>query len=186
MQQFWESTSRETANNLSALAAGLALKSETLPNAFHAAAISIRFAKTCAGGYVHPYCLEEGAAYRSLVNTYPNDYAINTIGNSVSGSVRDDYAARFVGLPKTGGAYDISLTNNATGGGQLRGSVVCDDGSSLTVDPLSGVAGPSQVATLTNYDPTGCTSLVLVITNQDQHGANPSTAAARAFSVDTA
>ena len=186
MQQFWESTSRETANNLSALAAGLALKSETLPNAFHAAAISIRFAKTCAGGYVYPYCLEEGAAYRSLVNTYPNDYAINTIGNSVSGSVRDDYSARFVGLPKTGGAYDISLTNNATGGGQLRGSVVCDDGSSLTVDPLSGVAGPSEVATLTNYDPTGCTSLVLVITNQDQHGANPSTAAARGFSVDTA
>jgi len=186
MQQFWESTSRETANNLSALAAGLAQKSETLPNAFHAAAISIRFAKTCGGGYVYPYCLEEGAAYRSLVNTYPNDYAINTIGNSVSGSVRDDYSARFVGLPKTGGAYDISLTNDASGGGQLRGSVVCDDGSSLTVDPLSGVAGPSQVATLTNYDPTGCASLVLVITNQDQHGANPSTAAARGFSVDTA
>ena len=45
---------------------------------------------------------------------------------------------------------------------------------------------PSEVATLTNYDPTGCTSLVLVITNQDQHGANPSTAAARGFSVDTA
>ena len=65
-------------------------------------------------------------------------------------------------------------------------SVVCDDGSSLTVDPLSGVAGPSQVATLTNYDPTGCTSLVLVITNQDQHGAISSTAAARGFSVDTA
>ena len=62
---------------------------------------------------------------------------------------------------------------------------MCDDGASLTVDPLSMVAGPTDVATLTNYDPTGCTSVVLVITNQDQHGANPSTAAARAFSVDT-
>jgi hypothetical protein len=186
MQQFWESTSRETANNLSALAAGLALKSETLPDAFHAAAISIRFAKTCTGGYVYPYCLEEGAAYRALVGTYPNDDAINSIGGSASDSVRDDYAARFVGLPKTGGIYDISLTNDATGGGQLRGSVVCDDGTALVVTPLSAVAGPSQVATLVNYDPTGCTSVVLVVTNQDQHGANPSTAAARAFSVDTA
>ena len=135
---------------------------------------------------MYPYCLEEGAAYRSLVGTYPNDDAINSIGGGVSGSVRDDYAARFVGLPKTGGTYDISLTNDSAGGGQLRGSVVCDDGSSLTVDPLSGVAGPSQVATLTNYDPSGCTSVVLVITNQHQHGANPTKAAARAFSVDTA
>ena len=121
-----------------------------------------------------------------MASNYGNDYAINTIGNSVSGSVRDDYAARFVGLPKTGGAYDISLTNNATGGGQLRGSVVCDDGTSLVVTPLSHVAGPTQVGTLSAYDPAGCTSVVLVITNQDQHGANPGTAAARAFSVDTA
>jgi hypothetical protein len=185
MQQFWESTSRETANNLNALAAGLALESETLPDAFHAAAISIRFAKTCTGGYVYPYCLEEGAAYQSVASNYGNDYAINTIGNSVSGSVRDDYAARFVGLPKTA-PFDISLTNDSAVGGQLRGSVVCDDGTALVVTPLSQVAGPTQVATLSGYDPSGCTSVVLVITNQDQHGANPTTAAARAFSVDTA
>jgi hypothetical protein len=185
MQRFWESTSRETANNLTALEAGLALKSETLPDAFHAAAISIRFAKACGGGYVYPYCLEEGASYRGIAGTYPNDYSISSIGGSVSGSVRDDYAARFVGLPKTGGTYDISLTNDATGGGELRGSVVCDNGTALVVSPLSAVAGPTEIATSSGYDPTGCTSVVLVITNQDQHGANPSSAAARAFSVDT-
>ena len=59
--------------------------------------------------YAYPYCLEEGAAYRSLVGTYQNDDAINSIGGGISDSVRDDYAARLVGLPKTGGTYDISL-----------------------------------------------------------------------------
>jgi hypothetical protein len=186
MQEFWESTSRGTANNLTALGAGLALRGETLPDAFHAAAISIRFAKTCAGGYVYPYCLEEGASYRGIAGTYHNDDSISSIGGSASGSVRDDYAARFVSLPKVGGTYDVSLTNDSSSGGQLRGSVVCDNGTALVVTPLSAVAGPTEVATLTTYDPTGCTSVVLVITNQDQHGANPSSAAARSFSVDTA
>jgi hypothetical protein len=185
MQQFWEATSRETANNLTALEAGLALKSETLPDAFHAAAISIRFAKTCGAGYVYPYCLEEGAAYRSLVGTYRNDYTIGAIGESVSGSVRDGYAARFIRLPKTGGAYDISLSNDDTAG-QLRGSVVCDDGAALVILPIPQVAFAGDTFTLTNFDPTGCISVALVVTNQRQHSANPSTAAARSFSVDTA
>ena len=185
MQEFWEETSRGSADNLTALEGGLALKSELLPDAFHAAAISIRFAKPCGGGYVYPYCLEEGASYRAVAGTYHTDYSIASIGGSVSGSVRDDYAARFVSLPKTGGTYDISLTNDSAVGGQLRGSVVCDDGTALTVDPLTMVAGPTQVGTLTGFDPTGCTSVVLVITNQHQHGSNPSSAAARAFSVDT-
>jgi hypothetical protein len=186
MQEFWEETSRETANNLSAMNGGLALKGSSLPDAFHSAAVSLRFARTCGGGYVYPYCLEEGAAYRSVVGFYPNDDSIGTIGGSAADTIRDDYAMRFVGLPKTGGVYDISLSNDAAGGGELRGSVVCDNGTGLEVNALSMVAGVGDVATLTNFDPTGCTSVVLVITNQDQHGANPSTAAARAFSVDTA
>ena len=184
MQEFWEETSRETANNLSAMAGGLATQGETLPNAFHTAAISIRFARTCGGSYVYPYCLQEGMAYRDLVGAYPNGTSIGAIGGNTSGGVRDDYAARFVGLPKEGGVYDIALSNNDTGG-QLRGSVVCDTGTALEVNALSQVAAAGQQATLTAFDPAGCSSVVLVITNQHQHGANPSSAERRNFSVDT-
>lgn len=189
MQAFWEETSRETAGNLDALNSALQMnvKGATLASSFHEAAISIRFSRTCDGvGYVYPYCLEEGAAYRNLVGSYGNDASIGGIGGSASSTVRDDYAARMIGLPNSGGTYDVTLSNDATGGGELRGSVVCDTGSALEVNALSQVAGPSEQAALIGFDPTGCSTVALVITNQDQHGANPGSAAARAFSVDTA
>jgi hypothetical protein len=186
MQRFWQETSRATANNLNALDDGLARKGGNLPDAFHDAAISIRFSRPCDGaGYDYPYCLEEGAAYRNLVGSYGNDSSIGPIGGSSSGTIRDDYAARFVGLPTGSTSYDVTLSNDDSGG-QLRGSVVCDTGSALEVHAMSQVAGAGQQATLNAFDPTGCSSVVLVITNQDQHGANPTSAAARDFSVDTA
>ena len=184
LQEFWEQTSRETSNNLNALDAGLALKGESLPGAFHTGAIAIRFSRTCGGGYVYPYCLEEGGAYRSVVGAYQNDASIGGIGGGAGGTIRDDYAARFVGLPEGGTAYDVTLSNDDTGG-ELRGSVVCDTGGALQVNALSQVADAGEQATLNAFDPSGCSTVVLVITNQDQHGANPASAAARDYSVDT-
>jgi hypothetical protein len=186
MQRFWARTSRESANNLNALDDGLASKGGNLPDAFHDAAISIRFSRPCDGvGYDYPYCLEEGAAYRNLVGSFGNNTSVGPIGGSAAGTIRDDYAARFVGLPTGSTSYDVVLSNDDAGG-ELRGSVVCDTGSALEVHAMSQVAAGGQHAHLNGFDPTDCSTVVLVITNQDQHGANPSTAAARDYSVDTA
>jgi hypothetical protein len=185
VQEFWELTSRETAGNLRALDAALQAQGTTLRNAYHDAAIAIRFSPSCGLGYTAPHCLEEGGAYRNVAGSYGNDQSIQSIGGDAVGTVRDDYAARMIGLPKVGGSYDVTLSNN-DGGGQLRGSVVCDTGTSLEIDALSQVAAAGETASLSGFDPTGCNAVSLVITNQHQHGANPSGAKARDFSVDTA
>lgn len=184
IQSFWERTSRETAGNLAAMAQALQAEGTTLADTFHEAAISIRFSESCGGGYVYPYCLQEGDNYVATAGSIGNDGSITTIGFGISRAVRDDYAASFIGLPKVGSPYDIALSNDDSGG-QLRGSVVCDTGAALVVNALSQVAGGGQQATLSNFDPAGCTRVVLVITNQAQNGANPTTSAARVFSVST-
>jgi hypothetical protein len=53
------------------------------------------------------------------------------------------------------------------------------------VDDLSQVAGAGEQATLNAFDPAGCTRVVLVITNEQQNGPNPTSSAARFFRVDT-
>jgi hypothetical protein len=185
MQKFWELTSRETANNLDAMDQALQAKGTTLADAFHDAAIAIRFSVSCGGGYAYPDCLQEGDNYVATARSVRNDGRITVIGSSLSRSVRDDYAASFIGLPRTGTPYDITLTNDDSGG-ELRGSVVCDTGVTLVVSPLSPqVAGAGETATL-NFDPALCTRVVLVITNQAQNGANPTRSAAQTFTVLTA
>ena len=51
--------------------------------------------------------------------------------------------------------------------------------------PLPAVAATGQSRTLTSFDPAGCSSRVLVVTNQSQTAANPTTSTARAFQVST-
>jgi hypothetical protein len=184
-RKFWELTSKEKAGNLAAMELALNTKGTTLADAFHDAAISIRFSVRCGGGYVYPYCLKEGNGYVKTAGSMRNDGNIDIIGHSISRSVRDDYAASFIGLPKiSSGTYDITLSNEDTGG-ELRGSVVCDTGSALEVDALSQVAGTGEQATLNGFDPTVCTRVVLVVTNEQQNAANPTSSPARAFRVDT-
>jgi hypothetical protein len=184
MQSLWEQTSREEAGNLAAMNGALQAEGTTLADAFHDAAITIRFSAQCGGGYVYPYCFEEGDAYRNIAGPYGNDGSIASIGGSISRSVEDNYAASFIALPKTGGTYDVTL-DNTSAGGQLRGSVVCDTDAALEVNALSQVAGTGQSATLTNFDPSGCSSVVLVVTNESQTSANPGSSASRSFTVDT-
>lgn len=184
LQKFWELTSREIAGNLAAMELALQAEGTTLADSFHDAAIAIRFSVKCGGGYVYPHCLQEGAGYVKTAGSVRNSGAITIIGHSLSRSVRDDYAASFIGLPSTGSPYDITLSNDDTGG-ELRGSVVCDTGVTLLVSPLSQVAGAGQTATLNAFDPAPCSRVVLVITNQAQNGANPTSSAARAFTVST-
>jgi hypothetical protein len=185
LRKFWELTSKETAGNLAAMELALNTKGTTLADAFHDAAISIRFSTRCGGSYVYPYCLKEGNGYVATAGSVRNDGKIDIIGHSISRSVRDDYAASFIGLPRIASpSYDITLSNDDTDG-ELRGSVVCDTGTALEVHPLSQVAGAGQQATLNSFDPAGCTRVVLVITNEHQNGPNPTSSPARVFRVDT-
>jgi hypothetical protein len=184
-RKFWELTSRESAGNLAAMELALNARGTTLAEAFHAAAISIRFSARC-DGHAYPWCLKEGNGYVKTAGSVRNDARIANVGGGLSAGVRDDYAAFFVGLPSDQlNPYQITLSNDATGG-ELRGSVVCDTGSAFRVEALSQVAGAGEQATLNAFDSSGCTKVVLVITNEQQNGDNPTSSPARAFSVDTA
>lgn len=172
MEDFWELTSQGISGNLAAMNTALQNKGTTLAEAYHAFAITAKFNATCGGGYVYPYCFEEGADYVSIGGETPLDGSIGSIGSSVSLSVRDNYALSWVALP-TSGPYDITLRNTSSGGA-LRASVVCDTGSSLMVTSFSNVAGPGGAAYVGNYPYAGCTNVVVVITNQAQTAENPS------------
>ena len=185
MQDFWESASQSATNNFfPALNAALANKGTTLADAYHAYAITVKFNKSCGGNYAYPYCFEEGANYVGAAGTTSVHGSIGSVGSSSSGSIADNYTLNWISLPLSGSQYDITL-QNTSGGGSMRGSIVCDTGSQLRVNSLSSVAGGGQTSTLSNYDSTGCTSVVAVITNQAQTADNPSSCAARSYQIST-
>lgn len=189
MQDFWELLSKPIASGgssgqLEAMSTALSLQGTTLADAYHAYAIAVKFNKACTGGYVYPFCLEEGPVYVTYAGATAVQGNINAIGGSYTGSVADNYALNWVRLPTTGGTYRVTL-NNTSAGGQLRLSVVCDTGAQLLVNPLPSVVGAGGSATLSYFNPAGCTSVIAVITNQSQTAANPSSCTARAYQLQT-
>lgn len=184
MQDFWEETSKGTSENLTALNVALQNKGSNLADAYHQYAVAVKFNKSCGGGYTYPYCFEEGANYVSAAGPTAVHGNISSIGSSYnSGSVADNYALNWVSLPTGSNPYGVTLAN--TGGGQLRGSVVCDTGSALNVTPMSSVVGNGETAVINHFDPTGCTSVIAVITNQHQTSANPSSCTQRTYALST-
>jgi Divergent InlB B-repeat domain len=183
MQDFWELTSKNTASNLTAMGSALGTRGTTLADAFHAYAVAVKFNRTCGGGYVYPYCFEEGAGYLSVADPTPVDRTIASVGGSTSATVEDNYALAWVALPSSTGEYNVTLS---TSGGQLRGTVACDTGSGLELSPLPAVATSGQSSTLAGFNPSGCNSRVLVVTNEAQTAANPTTSTSRSFTVSTA
>lgn len=188
MQDFWELTSKGTGNNLSAMQAALVNRGTTLGEAYHAYAIAVKFNKACTGDYVLPHCFEEGPGYVTEASPTVVDGAIASVPGSVSTlNVRDNYALRWVGLPTSGGPYDVTLANDSVAGGLLRGSVVCDTGTGLEVIGFPQVVDFDDAPTLAEgFDPTGCTSVVAVVSNESQTSPNPSGSTARLFTVSTA
>ncbi len=184
MQRFWETTSQNTANNLSAMNAGFVAKGTSLAEAYHNAAIALKFNRPCGGGYVHPYCLEEGADYIAAKGDTAVHHSIGAVGDSVSGTVADNYALNWIQLPVTNTAYNLSL-QNTSGGGQLRASLVCDTGSALQVSPLPEIIGAGESSTFSHFDSAGCATAIAVITNQSQTTANPSNCANRSYTLST-
>lgn len=182
MQDFWEETSKNTGDNLSAMSTALANKGTTLANAYHAYAVAAKFNKTCGGGYVYPYCFEEAAGYLSAGGPNSVQGSIASVGGSYNGSVADNYALNWVSLPTSGGSYTVTLQNTSAGG-QLRGSVVCDTGSALNVTALPVVVGAGASTSLTGFNPSGCNSVIAVITNQSQTANNPTSCTARTYQL---
>ncbi|MEJ7764520.1 MAG: hypothetical protein WKF86_03395, partial [Acidimicrobiales bacterium] len=185
MQDFWEATSKNTHNNLSALAFGLANKGVSLPDAYHDFAVAAGFMKTCGSGYVLPHCFEEAAGY--VANTGglpPVAGSISFPGNSFSGTIEDDYALAWVTLPASSTGYSLTLSNTSAGG-ELRATAVCDTGSGLIRSPLPVVATAGVTTTLPRFSSGGCIRRLAVITNQQQSGGNPAASVSRAFSLST-
>ena len=184
MQDFWERTSQNTASNLAAMQAALGTRSTTLADAFHAYAIAVKFNRPCGGGYAYPYCFEEASGYLAEAGPTAVHATIGSVGAATTAAVEDNYAVAWVALPTSASAYNVVLANTSAGG-QLRGTVACDTGAGLSLSALPSVVASGQSSTLSGFNPAGCAARVLVVTNQSQTAANPTTSSARSFSVST-
>ncbi len=185
MQDFWESLSKREKGMLSALDGALKNKNPSLSlgQVYHDAAIALKFAKPCGGGYTSPYCFEEASGYTNTAGIPSTSFSVASVGSSYSGSVQDNYALNWITLPATGGPYTVTLQNTSSGG-TLRVSVVGDTGSGLDLRPL-GVVTAGQTVQVGNIDPISYTSApVLVVTNEAQTADNPGSCTARSYTVN--
>ena len=69
----------------------------TLADTFHKFAIASRFMKSCPAS--DPYCYEEAAGYVALKGVPANDGSIAAVPGAYTGSILDNYAINWVGLP---------------------------------------------------------------------------------------
>ena len=189
MQAFWELTSRNEASNLDAIDLALRARGTTLPDAYHAYAIAVKFNKRCGGGYVYPYCFEEGREYvngdgvESGAGETDPHATIAAVGGSHSGTVPDNYALNWVVLPRQSANYQVALANTSTGG-LLRTTLACDTGKKLSLTAL-GAAAAGQTLTATVRKSSGCQQLVAVITNVAETAANPTASEERGYTLST-
>jgi len=185
-QRYWEAVSKGDSEDLVAMNDALVAEGTNLANAYHAAAIALRFNVACSGGYVPPYCLEEGPDYVAAAGSPPFQGTIASIGDDVMGSLPDNYSLNWIRLPATG-TYDVILENTSSGG-QLRASVACDTGTAISVSPFPAVAGSGVTRTLPDFDAGACTdgTEFAVITNQKQTAADPGSSPVRSYSLSTA
>jgi hypothetical protein len=187
MQDFWEEVSKQTTLGLNAMNKALQNRGTNLADAYHAYAIAVKFSKPCGGSYVLPYCFEEGAGYVAAEGLPPisgQGGTISTVGGEFSGSVASNYALNWIALPAGTTPYDVTMSNTSAGG-QMRTTIACDTGTSLELTPLPVVVGGGGSTTLDSFDPSGCSQVVAVITNQQQTAADPSTSTQRSYTIDT-
>ena len=159
---------------------------------FHNWAIAAKFMKDCQdnSGYDNKYCLEEGAEYKARSSAEYTEnppgpdtsvpkvaHTVNTVTSSaVTGSIKDTYGLQWIRLPLGSTSYKITLSRTS-GAETLRGSVVCDKGTSFDIQPLGPVTSSPQSVTV---QPNGCADVVLVMTNEHE---NFSAGAASGYSL---
>jgi len=187
-QQLWKNIGAGQAQ-LDAMNNALSVEgtdSNNLNDAFHKYAIAAKGSKACGAGYPAPYCFEEGAAHLASKSgtLIANHGTVAANPGSYTGSIRDHYAINFVGLPNSG-TYKVSLQNTASGG-ELRGTVVCDTGSTYNITAFPAVASASQTTEIGSFNATGCSSVVAIITNQAKTAGNPATCTSHSYQLAVA
>jgi hypothetical protein len=180
MQDFWEDIS-QGISQLAAMSNALSDKGTSLAAAFHAYAIAVKFNRACGGSYAYPYCLEEGPAYVTQAGATTVQGTISALNNSYSGSVEDNYALNWVQFPVGSQEYNAYLISS--GAEDLRASLVCDTGSQFRISAFYEDASTTDTTWVTHFDPTGCTSIVVVITNEWTTSGNPASCGTTAYQV---
>ena len=184
MQFFWEQISKEASTNLAALGTALKHEGTSLGKAYHDAAIALRFNVDCATT-PKKWCLQEGPAYVAAAGPNANMANVANIGDpAYAGKVANDYALDWIGLPTAQGAFDLTL-DVTSGGGKLRTSIVCRTADTLSLLAPTQVAKGSTDAAFTSVDPTGCDTVVAVITNENQTKASPTKVTNANYSLTT-
>ncbi len=181
-QHFWENVAAGQ-DALIAYNNALVTEGTNLPDAFHKYAIAAKFEKGCSGGYDGDYCFEEGPDYVAFMGDLPPVHGtIAANPGTYNGSIKNHYATNWITLPTVGSPYKVTLSNTAAGG-QLRGSLVCDTGSALTITPFAAVVGAGNATVINSFTASGCNSVVAVITNQQQISGNPASCASHGYTV---
>lgn len=181
-QHFWENVGAGQ-DALVAYNNALVAEGTNLPDAFHKYAIAAKFEKGCSGGYAGDYCFEEGPDYVTFMGGLPPAHgAIAANPGTYNGSIKNHYATNWITLPTSGSPYKVTLSNTAAGG-QLRGSLVCDTGSALTITPFAAVVGAGNATVINSFTASGCTSVVAVITNQQQTSGNPASCTTHSYTL---
>ncbi|HEY6566914.1 MAG TPA: hypothetical protein VI341_05270, partial [Actinomycetota bacterium] len=128
------------------------------------------------------FCLEEGPSYVAIAGPNSDTASIGSVGAQLTDEkIANDFALDWVRLPITS---SISLTVDAQdGGGVLRTSVACRAGQQVTVLSGPSVARGSTDAVHTNVDTSVCNAAVLVITNEHQTSATPSSRSNATYDV---
>jgi hypothetical protein len=179
-QVFWEEISRGRSTNLRALDRGLDAKGTSLREAFHDAAIALRFAVDCSSTPAR-YCLEEGPQYRAIAG--PNEDNLDLgIGDERSRKIANDYAINWFGLPTQAGV-DVQVVHDG-GKGILAVSVACRTGGAVDVDDV-GTATRSGAAAGT-VDLSSCDEASLVVSNVKQTSPSPRRLTKTRFTVAVA
>jgi hypothetical protein len=76
--------------------------------------------------------------------------------------------------------------NNTSAGGQMRTTIACNTGTSLELTPMPAVVGAGASTSIDSFDPTGCSQVVAVITNEQQTAADPTSSILRSYTIQTA
>jgi len=160
MQEFWENMSQGDTMLDSLDDALWNLHGIHLYRAFHDYAIAVKFNKACSSGLSYPYCLEEGPDYVAQKGVPPLHGQISTINSLYYGGIRDHYSINWIGLPLINREYSVFKIPM---GGTMQHDIICDTGSTL-----------SKIVDNYHINPTGCSSLVAVITNSYVTSNNPS------------
>jgi hypothetical protein len=184
MQFFWEQISKGASTNLEAMGKALKHEGTNLGKAYHDAAIALRFNVGCSMTPAD-WCLEEGPKYVAAAGANSNTGNVATIGDpAYVGKVANDYALDWIGLPTDQLAFDLTV-DVTSGGGKLRTSIVCRTGEVLSLLAPTEVAKGSSDASFTSVDPTGCDSVVAVITNEHQTSSSPKDVTNARYSLTT-